>query len=128
MHSNAGYFTGPVKKSEEVSERGKKGRCFSADELLLKSTCAVSCTHCKPVSFGLVTEFLLRLTPAMAIVGDRHALLELLFADFVVKWQAAAAVKSKTEDVNKVVKCLEANGYKKASMVKSTDEADTNTC
>ncbi len=80
------------------------------------------------LSVGLVTEFLLWLRPAMAVVGDRHALLELLFADFVVKWQAAAAVKSKTEDVNKVVKYLAANGYKKPSMVKSTDEADTNIC
>ncbi len=28
MHSNAGYFTGPVEKSEEVSARGKKGKVF----------------------------------------------------------------------------------------------------
>ena len=80
------------------------------------------------LSVGLVTEFLLRLTPAMAVVGDRHALLELLFADFVGKSQVAVAVKSKIEDVDKVVKYLEANGYKKPSLSKSTDEADTNAC
>ena len=35
-------------------------------------------------------------------------------------------VKRKAEDVEKVVKCFEANGYEKPSMVKGTDEADAN--